>query len=92
MELKVAERQAVLLSRIRSKEAGQEVVYVGLRDSYNKLVKPASWQTFFGYITKGIKAGELLSFPCYTCKALSPGPESEGGGGGYNSGQHLMES
>jgi hypothetical protein len=59
--LKVADGQSVLLSRILCTEGGQEVVYFGMRDSYNKLAKNISWQTYFGYITKGIKAGEHVA-------------------------------
>jgi hypothetical protein len=47
-----------LLSRIKSFEGGEETVFCGLREAFNKLVQPVSWQTFFGYITKGCKTGE----------------------------------
>ena len=50
-----------MLSRVRSTEGGEERVYCGLREAYNKLVHPVSWQTFFGYVTKGSKAGEVIS-------------------------------
>ena len=58
MELLLPEGHPVLLSRIKSFEGGEETVYCGLREVYNKLVQPVSWQTFFGYVTKGCKTGE----------------------------------
>lgn len=58
MKLKLPEGQPIVLSRIRSSEAGEETIYLGLRESFNKVVVNASWQTFFGYITKGCKSGE----------------------------------
>ena len=63
MELLLPEGHCVLLSRIKSLEGGEETVYCGLREAYNKLVQPVSWQTFFGYVTRGCKTGEYVSSP-----------------------------
>lgn len=60
VELVLPEGHSILLSRVRSTEGGEERVYCGLREAYNKLVHPVSWQTFFGYVTKGSKAGEVF--------------------------------
>ena len=67
-----------MLSRIKSCEGGEETVYCGLREAYNKLVQPVSWQTFFGYITRGCKTGEYVSIPL--CFQLTGG-QARGMGG-----------
>ena len=76
VELILPKGHSILLSRVRSTEGGEETVYCGLREAYNKLVHPVSWQTFFGYVTKGLKTGEV--FPSTVVSQPEAGSKGRG--------------
>ena len=88
VQLSLPEGHQVLLSRIKSLEGGEETVYCGLREAFNKLVQPVSWQTFFGYITRGCKTGEYVSTPI--CFQHTGG--QEGGMGGHSTCMNALDS
>lgn len=57
--LRNGEGQLVTLARIAStSEDGEQLVHIGLKDAFNKIIVPGAWQTFSGHITKGSKSGE----------------------------------
>ena len=77
--------QLVTLARIVSTEDEQELVYVGLRDAFNKMIVPGVWQTYSGHIIKGSKSGKQ-SNTLHLAVATARGREGGGGGGGEGGG------